>query len=50
MKARLRLVSRGFKQREVIDFKETYVPTILSSCVRWLNAMACELDLKIMSF
>ena len=50
MKANLRLVSRGFKQREVIGCRETYVSTIPSSCVRLLNAMACEHDLSLRHF
>ena len=49
-KAKSRLVARGFKQREGIDFGETFAPTVLSSCVRLLSAIACELDLDVCHF
>ena len=36
------------KQREGrIDFGETFAPTVSSSCVRLLSAIACELDLDV---
>ena len=50
MKAKSRLVARGFKQREGIDFGETFAPTVSSSCVRLLSAIACELDLDLCHF
>ena len=49
-KAKSRLVARGFKQREGIDFGETFTPTVSSSCVRLLSAIACELDLDVCHF
>ena len=46
----MRLVARGFKQREGIDFGETFAPTVSSSCVRLLSANAYELDLDVCHF
>ena len=43
-------MARGFKQGEGIDFGETFAPTISSSCVRLLSAIACELDLDVCHF
>ena len=34
----------------MIDFRETFVPTVSSSCVRLLSAIACELDLDVCHF
>ena len=45
VEAKSRLVARGFKQREGVDFSETFAPTVSSSCVRLLSAIACECDL-----
>ena len=45
LKVKSRLVARGFKQREGVDFSETFAPTESSSCVRLLSAIACEYDL-----
>ena len=47
VKAKSRLVARGFKQRERVNFGETFSPTVSSSCVRLLSAIACELDLDL---
>ena len=44
VKFKARLVARGFKQREGIDFSETFAPTVSGSCVRLLAAIACILD------
>ena len=41
---------RGFKQCEGIDFGETFAPTVSSSCVRLLSAIACEFDLDVCHF
>ena len=49
-KAKSRLVARGFKQREGIDFVETFAPTVSSFCVWLLSAIACELDLDVCHF
>ena len=50
MKAKARLVARGFSQREGIDFFETYAPTPSASCIRLLAAIANECDLDLCHF
>ena len=50
VKAKSRLVARGFKQREGIDFGETFSPTVSSSYVRLLSAIACEYDFDLCHF
>ena len=50
IKAKSRLVARGFKQREGVDFSETFAPTVSSSCVRHLSAIASEGDLDLCHF
>ena len=50
VEAKLRLVARGFKQRDGVDFNETFAPTVSSSCVRLLSAIACECDLDLYHF
>ena len=43
-------MARGFKQREGIEFGETFAPTFFSSCVRLLSDIACEFDLDLCNF
>ena len=50
VKAKSRLVARGFKQREGVDFGETFAPTVSSSCARLLSTIACECDLDLCHF
>ena len=50
VKAKSRLVARGFKQRGGVDFSETFASTVSSSCVRLLSAIACECDLDLCHF
>ena len=50
VKAKSRLVTRGFKQREGVDFGETFAPIVSSPCVRLLSAIACECDLDLCHF
>ena len=50
LKATSRLVARGFKQHEGVDFNETFAPTVSSSCVRLLSAIVCEGDSDICHF
>ena len=47
VKAKSKLVARGFKQREGVDFSETFAPTVSSSYVCLLSAIACEYDLDL---
>ena len=42
VKVKSRLVARGFKKREGIDFGETFASTVSSSCVRRLSAIVYE--------
>ena len=49
-KAKARLVTRGDMQRENIDFGDLYAPTVASSSVRLLAALACEHDLELCHF
>ena len=49
-KAKARLVAQGFKQRESIDFGETFASTVSGSCVRLLTSIACELNLDLYHF
>ena len=50
MRAKARLVTRDFGQREDIDFFDTFslCPSIMS--IRLLAALACELDLDLCHF
>ena len=50
VKAKSRLVARGVKQREGVDFSETFGLTVSSSCVRLLSASMCECDLDLCHF
>ncbi|CAN0433081.1 unnamed protein product [Ascophyllum nodosum] len=50
VKAKSRPVTRGFKQREGIDCGETFAPTVSSSCVCLLSAIACECGLDLCHF
>ena len=45
VKDKSKLLASGFKQRERVDLNETFGPTVSSSCVRLLSAIACEWDL-----
>ena len=49
-KAKARLVARGDMQREYIDFGDLYAPTVASSSVRLLAALACELEPRVVPF
>ena len=49
-KEKSRLVAQRSNQRKSIDFRETFAPTLSSSCVRLLSAIACEPDLDVCHF
>ena len=50
VKAKARLVARGFIQRECIDLFDTYAPTPSAACIRLLASIACEYDLDLCHF
>ena len=50
VRAKARLVARGFRQVEGVDYFETFAPTPASSWVRLLASIACELDLDLCHF
>ena len=50
VKVKSRSVTRSFKQREGVDFSETSAPTVSSSYVRLLSAIACKLGLDLCHF
>ena len=50
MRAKVRLVARGFDQREGIDFFDTFFPCPSVVSIRLLAALACELDLDLRHF
>ena len=50
VKAKSRLVTRSFKQRERVYVSETFARTVSSSCVRLLSAIAYECDLVLCHF
>ena len=50
VRAKARLVARGFGQREGIDFFDTFFPCPSVISIRLLAAIACELDLDLCHF
>lgn len=50
VKAKARLVARGFSQRPGVDYYETFAPTPAASCIRMMAAIACELQLDLCHF
>ena len=50
VRAKARLVTRGFSQRESIDFFYTFSPCPSVMSIRLLAALACELDLDLCPF
>ena len=49
-RAKARLVARGCRQLEGVDFFKTFAPTPTASCIRLLRATACELDVDLCHF
>ena len=50
VKAKLRLVVRGFRQCKGIDVNETFALIVSSSCVLLLSTIACERDSDLCRF
>ena len=50
VRAKARLVARGFGQREGIDLFDTFFPCPSVISIRLLAALACELDLDLCHF
>ena len=51
VKAKSRLVARGFKQREGVDFSETFAPLCrVPMSVYCFHVIACEPDLDLCHF
>ena len=41
VKAKVRLVAKGFHQKYGVDYLETFSPTVNAASQRWLVALAC---------
>ena len=50
IRAKARLVLKGFKQREGTDLFDNFSTTPAASCFRLLGAIACELGLDLYHF
>ena len=50
VRARARLVARGFGQRKGIDFFDIFSPRLSVISIRLLAALACELELDLSHF
>ena len=47
VKAKSRLVARGFKGREGVDISETFASTVSDSFLRLLSVIACKCGLDL---
>ena len=47
VKAKARLVARGFSQRLRVDYNETFAPTPAALCIRLMAAVTCKLQLYL---
>ena len=50
VKAKARLVARGFSQRPGVDCNEIFAPTPAAACIRMMAAIACEIQLDLCHF
>lgn len=50
VKAKVRLVARGFLQPPGVDYNEYFAPTTAVLCIRLMAAIACVLQLNICRF
>ena len=50
VKAKARLVPRGFSQRPGVDYHDTFSPTPVTPCIGLMAAIACELQLDLCHF
>ncbi len=50
VKAKARVVAKGFSQVEGVDYLDTFAPTPATSSIRLLAAFACEKDLDMYHF
>ena len=50
VKAKARLVARGFSQRPGVDYHETFASSPAAPCIRFTAAVACELQLDLCHF
>ncbi|CAB1114705.1 unnamed protein product [Ectocarpus sp. CCAP 1310/34] len=49
VKAKARLLAKGFKQKHGVDYLETFSPTANAASIRWLVVLACN-DLEFLHF
>ncbi|CAB1104266.1 unnamed protein product [Ectocarpus sp. CCAP 1310/34] len=50
VKAKARLVAKGVKQKNCVDYLETFSPTANAASIRLLVALACKYDLEFLHF
>ena len=50
VKAKARLVARGFSQSPGVDYHETFAPIPATPCIRLMAAIACELQFDLCHF
>ena len=50
VKAKVRLVAKGFKQKHGVDYLETFSPTANAASIRLIVALACKYDLELLHF
>ena len=48
VKAKARLVEKGFKQKHGVDYLETFSPTANAASIRLIVALACKFDWELL--